>query len=126
MRKPSSLTKKPRITHVAVTAVLMVLLYISPAAAQPDAGLCGLPGGTALLGLFGLLIQGVLVVGGIYLLAQGVGSMFGAGRGSGGRQNLLYGILIVMFGLLLPEFVGFLAEQTGTSLQDAGLGCLFG
>jgi len=109
--------------QMSLIVMIGAVTLVSPAAAQE--GICSLPGGTALLGLAGTVIQGVLVIGGVYLIAQGAGSMFGSGRGAGGRQNALYGIIIVMFGLVLPQFVGFLAEQTGTSLADAGVGCLF-
>ncbi|EMA43529.1 MULTISPECIES: hypothetical protein [Halococcus] len=114
----------PFVPQAALIMMIGAVTLVSPAAAQQ--GICDMPGGSALLGMGGLLIQGVLVIGGVYLIAQGAASMFGAGRGAGGRQNALYGIIIVIFGLVLPQFVGFLAEQTGTSLADAGVGCLFG
>lgn len=126
MRNPvPKLFEKLGATQIAMVTVLMSIGYVMPVAAQ-DGGLCSLPGGNNLIGMFGLIVQGVIVLGGVYLLVQGVSSMFGAGRGSGGRSNLLYGVLIVMFGLLLPQFVAFIAEQAGASLDDAGLGCLFG
>lgn len=109
--------------QMSLIVMIGAVTLVSPAAAQE--GLCSLPGGSALLGLAGMVIQGVLVVGGVYLIAKGASSMFGSGRGAGGRQNALYGVIVVMFGLVLPEFVGFLATQTGTSLESAGVGCLF-
>lgn len=108
--------------RTSLIVLIGVVTLASPAAAQ---GLCEMPGGEALLSMAGMVVQGVLVIGGVYLIARGASSMFGAGRGAEGRQNALYGVIVVMFGLVLPEFVGFLAEQTGTSLADAGVGCLF-
>lgn len=108
----------------AMAVFLMSVVYVSPVAAQ--SGICSLPGGDSILPLVGTVIQGVLVVGGIYLLAKGAGSTFGAGRGAGGRKNLLIGILVVMFGLLLPEIIQFIATESGNSLESAGVGCMFG
>jgi hypothetical protein len=124
MRNIREVVRNFGLPQTAMTAAIMVFAYISPAAAQQ--GICALPGGDSLLPLVGTVIQGVLVVGGVYLLAKGAGSTFGAGRGAGGRKNLLIGILVVMFGLLLPEIIQFFAQETGNSLESAGVGCMFG
>jgi hypothetical protein len=124
MRNMKSVVRNFGLPQTAMTAAIMMFAYVSPAAAQQ--GLCALPGGQSLLPLVGTVIQGILVVGGVYLLAKGAGSTFGAGRGAGGRKNLLIGVLVVMFGLLLPEIVQFFATETNSSLNEAGVGCLFG
>lgn len=134
MRKLRAVVRNFGLPQVTITATIMVLSYAMPVVAQPQgggggggggSGICALPGAQSLLPLAGTIMQGVLAIGGIYLLVKGLLSMFGSGRGTGGRKNLLVGVLIIMFGLLLPEFIGFIASQTGNGLQDAGLGCMF-
>ena len=125
MRNPlPKCARKVNGSQIGITFVLMTLLYVSPVAAQE--GLCALPGGDSMLPMAGTIIQGVIVVVGIYVLAKGIGGVTGAGRGGGGRTNLLVGVLVVMAGLLFPQIIQWIAEQAGTSLADAGLGCMWG